>query len=193
MVSTNDLKFYNIALSVRAHGWARDLKKNVKKKIEKKYKTSVFESFYKFYYQGFNIRSSDLNAKLGINQLKKIDLISKTRYKNYLIYKKLLPNFWHQKSKSKFISSFGYSTFIKNREEVYKILLRNNIESRPIICGNIAKQPFMKNKFINKKDKFINANFVDSYGIYLPNHKNLSFKEIKYVSNCLNKYAKPIF
>ena len=89
MVSTNDYRFYNIALSVRAHGWARDVRKNVKKKLEKKHKTSSFESFYKFYYQGFNIRSSDLNAKLGINQLKKINEISKIRYKNYLKYKKL--------------------------------------------------------------------------------------------------------
>ena len=72
-------------------------------------------------------------------------------------------------------------------------MLKKNIESRPIICGNIAKQPFMKNKFINKNDNFKNAKFVDLYGIYLPNHKNLTFKDIERISKCLNKYAKPIF
>jgi CDP-6-deoxy-D-xylo-4-hexulose-3-dehydrase len=193
MVSTDDFKFYNIALCVRAHGWARDLNINIKNKLEKKFKTSQFTSFYKFYYQGFNIRSSDLNAKLGINQLKKIKLISKKRFKNYLTYKKLLPKFWTQTSNSKLISSFGYSTFIKNRDDVSKILAKNNIESRPIICGNIARQPFMKDRFINQSDQFRNANFVDSYGIYLPNHKNLSSDDIKRICKFINNYAKPIF
>ena len=36
MVSTDDYKFYNIALSIRAHGWARDLQKKIKNKLEKK-------------------------------------------------------------------------------------------------------------------------------------------------------------
>ncbi len=193
MVSTDDYKFYNIALSIRAHGWARDLQKKIKNKLEKKYNITPFESFYKFYYQGFNIRSTDLNATLGINQLKKLNSICKIRYRNYLMYKKFLPNFWFQKSDLKLISSFGYSTFVKNREEVYKILAKNNIESRPIICGNIAKQPFMKDKYLNSKDNFSNANFVDKYGIYLPNHANLSIQDIDLVTKKFLKIAKPIF
>ena len=65
-------------------------------------------------------------------------------------------NFWFQKSDSKLISSFGYSTFVKNRDEVYEILVKNNIESRPIICGNIARQPFMKEKYLTHlKDKWL--------------------------------------
>ena len=193
MLSTDNYKFYNIALSIRAHGWTRDLQKKIKNKLEKKYNTTPFESFYKFYYQGFNIRSTDLNATLGINQLKKLNFISKIRYKNYLIYKKILSNFWYQKSDSKLISSFGYSTLVKNREEVYKLLIKNNIECRPIICGNIAKQPFMKKKYFNFNDNFKNANFVDKYGIYLPNHANLSIKDINFVTKIFLKVAKPIF
>jgi CDP-6-deoxy-D-xylo-4-hexulose-3-dehydrase len=193
MVCTDDYKFYNIALSIRSHGWARDLQKKIKNKLEKKYNITPFESFYKFYYQGFNLRSTDFNATLGINQLKKLNFISKIRYKNYLTYKKLLSNFWFQKSDSKLISSFGYSTFVKNRDEVYEILVKNNIESRPIICGNIARQPFMKEKYLNIKDSFNNANFTDKYGIYLPNHANLSTQDIELVTKKFLKLAKPIF
>ena len=109
------------------------------------------------------------------------------------MYKKFLPNFWFQKSDSKLISSFGYSTFVKNREEVYEILVKNNIESRPVICGNIAKQPFMKGKYLNSKDNFSNANFVDKFGIYLPNHANLSIQDIDLVTKKFLKIAKPIF
>ena len=29
MVSTSDNKFYNLALAIRAHGWTRDMEKNL--------------------------------------------------------------------------------------------------------------------------------------------------------------------
>ena len=66
MVSTNNKKFYNISLAVRSHGWSRDMQKNFKNKLEKKYNIDEFKSFFTFYFSGFNIRSSDLNARLGI-------------------------------------------------------------------------------------------------------------------------------
>ena len=193
MVSTNDLNFYQIALAIKAHGWAREMNNELRLKLEKKFNVSKFSSLYKFYYSGFNIRSTDLNAVLGINQLKKIRKIGKIRFKNFKIYKKNLKNFWFQNSYSHFVSSFGYVTLIKNREETYKFLLKNKIECRPVICGNVSRQPFMKNKFLNQKDKFVNSDIIDRHGIYLPNHKNLSSKEIIFVCDCIKKIGKPIF
>ena len=70
MVSTNDKKFYNIALAIRSHGWARDTETRFRKNLEKKFKIDEFKSLFTFYYSGFNIRSSDFNANIGINQLK---------------------------------------------------------------------------------------------------------------------------
>ena len=80
LVSTRDKDLYNIFLAIRSHGWARDMEKNYRKKLERKFKINEFESLYTFYYSGFNIRSTDLNATLGVNQLKKINSISKIRH-----------------------------------------------------------------------------------------------------------------
>ena len=114
---------------------------------------------------------------MGLEQLKKLDKICSIRHKNFIYYKKKLSNFGHQKSSLDLISSFGYVTFVKNRMQVYKHLKKNKIESRPVICGNMGQQPFLKKFVIIKKD-LINAKFVDKYGIYLPNHANLSFTKI---------------
>ena len=57
------------------------------------------------------MRSSDLNAKLGIAQLKKLERIASQRHRNFKYYKKKLPNFWKQESDLNIISSFGYATF----------------------------------------------------------------------------------
>ena len=122
MVSTNNKKFYNISLAVRSHGWSRDMQKNFKNKLEKKYNIDEFKSFFTFYFSGFNIRSSDLNARLGIEQIKKINTISNIRHSNFNYYKNKLKDFWFQKSELDLISSFGYATFVKNRVQVYKYL-----------------------------------------------------------------------
>ena len=192
MISTNDKRFYNISLGIRSHGWARDMQKAFRKKLEKKYKVDEFESLYTFYYSGFNMRSSDLNAALGIEQLKKINKILKTRHKNFSYYKEKLNDYWWQNSKLTLLSSFGYATFVKNRLEVFKYLESKKIQSRPLICGNIGQQPFWKKNFINQK-KLPNASFVHRYGLYLPNHANINKLDIDYISKCFKFIAEPIF
>ena len=93
MVSTQNKKFYNVALAVRSHGWSRDMEKKYKLNLEKKYKVDEFKALFTFYYSGFNVRSSDLNARLGIEQLKKINEVSYIRHRNFFYYKKKLKNF----------------------------------------------------------------------------------------------------
>jgi len=192
MVSTNDKRFYNISLGVRAHGWARDMEKSFRKKLEKKYKIDEFKSLFTFYYSGFNFRSTDLNAALGIEQIKKIKKISKIRHKNFYYYKEKLNDYWSQNSRLTLLSSFGYATFVKNRLEVFKYLESKKIQSRPLIGGNVAQQPFWKKNFINQK-KLSNATFVDRYSLYLPNHANITKFDIDYISKCFKFLAKPIF
>ena len=167
-------------------------KKPLKKKLEKKYKVDEFKSLYTFYYSGFNFRSSDLNATLGVEQLKKINKISETRHKNFYYYKEKLNDYWWQNSRLTLLSSFGYATFVKNRLEVFKYLESKKIQNRPIISGDMSQQPFWKKHFINQK-KLPNAAFVDRYGLYLPNHANLTKLDIDYISKCFKSLAKPIF
>ena len=192
MVSTSDRNFYNILLAIRSHGWARDVQEPFKKKLEKKFKVDEFKSLYTFYYSGLNVRSTDFNANLGIEQLKKIKKISKIRHKNFERYKNNLKDFWKQNSNLKLISSFGFATFVKNRLQVFKYLKSKKIQSRPLICGNMGQQPFWSKK-IKNKPSLPNAEFIDKYGIYLPNHANLSSKDIDFICKNFKKYARPIY
>ena len=191
MISTSNNKFYNVASAIRAHGWSRDMQKSFKKKLEKKFKIDEFKSFFTFYYSGFNIRSSDLNALIGVEQLKKLNKISKIRHNNFIRYKENLKNFWHQKSSLSLISSFGFATFVKNRLEVFKYLRSKKIQTRPLICGNMGQQPFLQKRSF-KNNELTNSKKVDKYGIYLPNHANLTLRDIDFVSKVFKKVAKPL-
>lgn len=191
MVCTNNKNFYNLLVSIRSHGWSRDWDESYKKKILKKHQLDEFTNFYTFYNSGFNIRSTDLNAFLGINQMKKVDQIINIRNRNYQIYKKLLKNFWHLNDDNQFISSFAYGTIVKNRLDVYKYLKSKKIECRPLICGSIGRQPFWTKRF--GETNLENSDLIHDHGIYLPNHANLTNSQIEFICSNFLKIAKPIF
>lgn len=191
MVVTDNYELYNIMLSIRSHGWFRDLNKDFQDKLTKKYKVDEFRNLYTFYYPGYNFRSTDLNAFLGINQLKKVDKISKVRNDNFYCYKKNLIDFWCQKSLSNFVSSFAFGTLVENRMDVFKYLKKFNIETRPLICGNIGRHPFWIKKY--GKQALKNADIVHDYGLYLPNNFNLKKKDIDYICNKFKEVAIPKF
>jgi CDP-6-deoxy-D-xylo-4-hexulose-3-dehydrase len=189
MVVTDDIELYNVMLSIRSHGWGRDLMLKQKLLLEKKYKTDQIRDLYNFYYPGFNFRSTDLNAFLGIEQLKKINKISIKRQKNFFYYKNLLRNYWCQNSLASMISSFAFGTLVSNRLETYKHLKKYNIESRPLICGNIGRHPFWIKKF--GISKLTNADKIHEHGIYLPNNYDLTYNEIKYIAYKFREVAIP--
>ena len=188
MACTNNNTLANIMKSVRSHGWLRDFSEHEKNKIIRKNKISNFQSKFSFIYSGFNVRSTEINAYLGISQLKKINNISKVRHNNYKIYSNYLNKFHFQNCSTSLLSSFGFATMVENREEVFEHLSHKGIECRPIIAGNISDQLFWK-KF-SKKQKFHNAELIHKYGLYLPNHAKLNKKDIIYISKEFLRKAK---
>lgn len=191
MVTTNDRDLYNIILSIRSHGWSRDIEEDYKTEWRKNFDVNEFRNLYTFYYPGYNLRSTDLNAFLGISQLKKLDNIAKIRNQNFELYKKYISkDFWVQKSEYKLLSSFAFGTFVANPQEVYQLLKSHHIESRPLICGSMGRQPFWIKKFGVTPLKV--ADKVHYNGIYLPNHANMNEEKVKLVTSIFNQLAKPI-
>ena len=78
-VCTNNEMFAELVTSLRSHGWSRDLDNGVANQLKDKYKISDFRDLYSFYYPGFNFRSTEINAYLGILQLNLIDAYSKKK------------------------------------------------------------------------------------------------------------------
>ena len=159
---------------------------------KKTYSVDSVRDLYTFYFPGFNLRPTDLNAFLGISQMNKIHDIINKREINHFIYVKLLSSkFWMQVSKYDTLSSFAFGTLVKNRLQVYQYLKDNGIESRPLICGSMGLQPMWIKKY--GKLNLPNADIVHEYGIYLPNHASLNELDIKYICEKFNEIAEPYF
>jgi CDP-6-deoxy-D-xylo-4-hexulose-3-dehydrase len=191
MVVTDDFDFYQLMLSLRSHGWSRDLAPSVKEKLQREHEIDDFRNFYTFYWPGFNFRSTDLQAFIGRNQLGRMDEIVSTRAFNHKVYSEGLDKFWTQKSKTQILSSFAFGTAVKNRSEVAEVLRSEGIESRPLICGNLARHPFWLKS--NPPSDLPIADFVHDYGMYLPNHAELRQPDVEKVVKVFSSIAIPHF
>jgi CDP-6-deoxy-D-xylo-4-hexulose-3-dehydrase len=181
-INTNDDDLYHMLLMMRSHGWDRDLPIEIQKEIRNKYNKSDFDSLYNFYVPGFNLRSTDLQAFLGIRAIDSLDEYCSIRNENFNIYNKGIKNNKLNLlvRETDFISNFAYPIVSYNRDNIIKELRENKIEARPLISGNIANKPFWYEKY-DSKSNFKNADIVDSYGFYLPNHHELTKEDINLI------------
>ena len=187
IISTDDFELYELLLSIRSHGWDRDLSVETQFQLQQDWDVSDFDAMYTFYYSGFNMRSTDLQAYIGLTQIDKINDWGKKREHNYNLYQDLIKNdYWKPKSyNDSLTSNFAYPIISPNREEIVKSLQENQVEVRPMICGSMGTQPFYIKEF--GELKLPKVSIIDEYGFYVPNHPTLTDEEIKFVSNIINK------
>ena len=175
IITTNNEELYHILLSLRAHGWTRDLPNE--NKICKKYPNNKFEENFRFILPGYNLRPIEFSGAIGIEQLKKFTKFLKVRRKNAKKFKEIFEgnsNFIIQKEIGE-SSWFGFSLIIKKNSNLNRIGLiekldKLGIEYRPIVSGN-----FIKNEVIKYFDYEIfgdlnNANYLDKNGLFIGNH-----------------------
>lgn len=185
LVSTDDFELYEILKSIRSHGWSRDLSESTRKSLREEHNVDPFSELYTFYYPGFNIRSTDLQAFIGINQLDALALKNRKRYTNLLTYDKLINNDYWKVKFDGFVSNFAYPVIHPNKDRIVKALQSNDVECRPLVCGNMAQQPYFKKLYGSHTFTF--ADKVHSEGLYVPNHPDLSEKDIEKISNIINQ------
>ena len=182
-VSTNDVELYEILKSIRSHGWDRDSNPDYSKQLRDKWKTSDFNALYTFYHSGFNLRSTDLQAFIGLGQIDKLDEICEKRNINFNLYQKELSKLLPTIKVNGYISNFAYPIIHEKKDLIVKKLQDNNIEVRPMICGSMGIQPFYVKKY--GRQELPIASTLDKYGFYIPNHPGLTKKDILKITNLI--------
>lgn len=194
VILTDNVEIYNILRSLRAHGWSREL--NKKNKLYKKSKDD-FYNLFTFITPGYNFRPLEIQAAVGLEQLKKQKKFNLIRKKNAkYFYKKFsnLRNYIIQKIEPYAESSyFSFNIILKGclrnkRDMILKKIKKNGIEVRPTVAGNILKNPVVKFLDYKKNDQFNNSNYIHNNGFFVGNYpKNLK-KEIDLLFNILSSY-----
>lgn len=187
MICTDDEELADIIKSIRSHGWDRDLSPKTQQKLRTKYEIDDFHSSYTFYYPGFNMRCTEIQAFLGLSQLKKINSTIEKRYDNFKLYQDNLEklSFLSLHETHEIISNFAYPIISSKFDKISKALKSNNIEHRPLIVGSIAKQPFWIDRY--GSSNFKNADLIHKNGMYVPNNQDLSISEIEFICDTIKE------
>ena len=188
---TDDEELYHYMLSIRAHGWTRNLPQT--SKLYTKDEDDFYESF-QFIMPGYNIRPLEMEAAIGYEQLKKLDKFIKIRCENAEIFKSMMYKnpFLMIQSETGVSSWFGFAIILQpiiagNRDEYIYALKKAGIEVRPIVAGNFARQQAFKFMNASIYDKLINADYIHYNGFFVGNHSIPMEEQLAYLEKTLHK------
>ena len=149
---------------------------------------------------GWNYRMTNIQASLGISQLKRINQIVKTKHKIGLEYYKRLKsnsNLYIPGIRKKYAKNIYWvvAILILNKElkidakNMMKKLKAEGIATRPFFWP-MHMQKILKKYNISKNTSFPNSNYICKYGLYLPSGLNLKTSEINFICSKINKIFK---
>ncbi len=187
MVNTNDDELYHLMLMLRSHGWGKDLPRGEYNNLIAKYNIDDFHSPFTFFVPGMNLRSTDLQAFLGLRQIEKANFVSNKRNDNHRLYYKLLSDYFKMQyytPDDMFVSSISIGVLansIEHRKKIVEKLVENDIETRVFSAGNLGRHPFWVNKYGEFRD--VISDRIHDTGFFLPNYPTMTEEDIEFICN----------
>ena len=189
---TDDALAYDIMKSLRAHGWTRDV--SFPDTFYQYFEPAQSDFLNKFHFvlPGYNMRPTELSAAIGIKQLDKIDGFIENRRRNASIFTEIAgkhsDKFTMQKEISK-SSWFGFSLIFHTNElrtKAIDVFQKYSIECRPIVSGNMLRQPVFSNLNLDAK-AYLGSEIIHDKGIMVGNHQFDIEEELSLLDLALKK------
>ena len=175
LISTDDDELHHILLSLRAHGWTRNLPKVNHVCSDKS--DDPFKESFRFVLPGYNLRPLEMSGALGIEQIKKLPMLVSERRKNGALLQAAMsdhPSLIIQREIGH-SSWFGFSLVTRpgslmTRDDLLSKLNAIGFECRPIVAGNFARNEVMTYFDADIFGDLANADHIDRQGLFVGNH-----------------------
>ena len=150
---------------------------------------------------GWNYRMTNLQASLGVSQLKRIRSIVGRRHRvgnEYFQKLKDNKNIYIPETTRNYAKNIYWviAFVITNKnlkidgKKLMKMLLKYGIQTRPFFWP-MHKQKVFKEKYkINTSGKYKNSEYISKYGLYLPSSLDIKSNQIKFICNKVNSILK---
>ena len=175
LIVTDNEELYHILLSLRAHGWTRNLPKH--NHVCGIKSDDSFEESYRFVLPGYNVRPLELEGALGVQQVKRLPTLIQERRKNGQLLQECLGSHSEILIQKEIGESswFGFSLVMRRescltRVELLTTLEKLGFECRPIVAGNFAKNEVTKYFDFEIHGHLSNAEHIDKFGLFIGNH-----------------------
>ncbi len=194
-VCTDDAGLDEMLRLVRANGWDRNLGFAAQRRLREKHGVkSEFDAKYTFYDLGFNLRPTEITGFLGLTQLKYLDANCAARQENYFLLEKEVAGnpdlILLDRAHLSFVSSFAFCVVCKTKELRNKYIEQfsgDGVEIRPVIAGNMQRQPFYA-RYVEERCDLKGADFLHECGFYFGNYPELTEADLDMLKSCLRKY-----
>jgi len=161
-----------------------------------------YDHKYIYSHIGYNLKITDMQAAIGVEQLKKLPSFIEARKENFrLLYESLkryekyfiLPEV-EPKADS---SWFGFLLTIRKgagftRDEIVKYLENNKIATRMLFAGNIIRHPSFKNVEYRIYGDLVNTDFIINNTFWIGVYPGFTEKIINYILEKIDEFFKEI-
>ncbi|MBT4889939.1 MAG: DegT/DnrJ/EryC1/StrS family aminotransferase [Rhodospirillales bacterium] len=195
MVATNDTETDHLLRALRAHGWTRDLP-DESPLYQKRAGSDFFEA-YRFLIPGYNVRSTEINAAIGIEQLKKLPSMTAARRKNLALFQELFSGddrFIIQRENGT-SSSFCFPIILDpnrhlDRTSIMAAMDAADIGYRIITGGNILRHDVVKYYDFEAVGNMNNANIAHDHGFFVGNQPFDLTQQLERLREVLDRACK---
>ena len=183
MVNTSDQDLYDKLLSLRSHGWTKDLSQESIEQLKNSVQYDHENGPFNFIYPGFNLRSTDLQSYIGLRQIDKADDVFRRRNENHMFYvNNMSKKFSFQKINDCWPVSLHIGIMAssnQHRKNIVDALNKNGIENRVWSHGNLGRHDFWISRFGKFQGKI--ANDIYEKCFILPTYPELNEVDIKHI------------
>jgi CDP-4-dehydro-6-deoxyglucose reductase, E1 len=194
MLVTSDKKIYELGKAIRAFGWVRDLSN--KKQYSKKY--PAIDSRFLFVNTGYNLRPTEIQGAFGIHQIRKLNSLIKIRIENAQYWKKRLgvysqyimlpPDFEGFKNVYMTYPLTVIENHYFDKDDLVEDLERHGIETRPVMAGNMVRQPVMSHLSYRVSGRLVNSEYIMNNSFLIGNHQAIDVKKREYLADVIIRF-----
>ncbi len=193
MISTNNHQFYQVCRALRSHGMTREMT-DISMRQQIIDANSDLNPDFIFLRPAHNFRSTEINAVIGLSQLKKLDEKNQERRKNFdLFISNLDTEKYHTYLNTDGNSNYAFIIILKHadmkkRDSLESKLKTNGIEFRRGLSGggNQMRQPFFKSVYKDFSN-FPVIEHIHNYSWYVGNYPGLEEEKILKLLEVLNQ------
>ena len=203
-VLTNDLTLARIAESMR--DWGRDCwcEPGEDDKCRKRFSYQLgdlpfgYDHKYTFSHVGYNLKATDLQAGLGLSQLRKLPAFGEARRRNWRRLREALDGIraflLPEPTPGSDPSWFGFAITIAadaafGRRELVEFLESRAIGTRLLFAGNLARHPAYKGRDFRVVGDLANSDIVTERTFWIGVYPGLSEEMIDYMAASLREFA----
>jgi CDP-6-deoxy-D-xylo-4-hexulose-3-dehydrase len=199
MVSTNDTDLYETARMLRSHGMVRECDSLSRKRQYWDDHPDLNPEFI-FAMPAYNLRSTEINAVIGLAQLERLEATIQQRNDNLRFFLgHLNPDVYQTDFALEGCSNYAFTLILKEPDEalmgrVMTELRQLGVEFRRGTAGggNQARQPYLRRVLGDDAwRQFPRADHVHFYGMYIGNYPALPREKILILCEALNELATP--